>query len=359
MLSRKKKNTSVVGLELDAGSVAAAEPAVDGAGTVSRVGVQALPSGAVREGEVVDPEPVVAALTALFDREGLTKKVRLGVANQNVAMRVLRLPVIEDPKQLTNAIRFLAQEQIPMPLDSALLDHQVIGGAVSEDGSRQIDVAVVAARRETVESLLATVRRAGLDPVGVDLTAFGMIRALAGDADRLEETGSEQESFVQATLFCSLGDLTNLAIARESACLFARVAEFGVRQISESLSTERGLYLEHADQWLLHTGLEAPLEALDGDPELLAAARRTLESGVLRLADELRLSIDSYAAQDGSVPVGSLVLCGWGGAIAGLADRLRQELGREVEVRRPAALAGLPANIAGRLTVPYGIGLEE
>jgi type IV pilus assembly protein PilM len=356
MLSRKKKNT-IVGLELDAGSVAAAEPGRGDSSAVAHAGVQPLPVGAVRDGEVADPDAVTAALVELFEREALPKTVRLGIANQNVVLRTLRLPMIEDPKQLKNAVRFLAQEQIPMPLDSAVLDHQVIGGAVGEDGNRQIDVAVVAARSEMVEAMLAPLRQAGLEPVGVDLNAFGMIRALASDRQPLESV-SETESFVQTTLYCSLGDVTNLAIARDSACLFARVAEFGVRQISERLVEERGLLAEHADQWLLHVGLKSPLESIDGDAEIVAAARAALEDGVLRLADELRISIDYYAAQEEALPVGSVVLCGWGSAILGLADRLRSELNRDVEVHRPIALSGLPDNLAARLTVPYGIGLD-
>ncbi len=361
MLKKKKKDT-IVGLEFDSGSIAAAEVPPSPGGPVAHVGVQQVAAGAVRDGEIIDADAVAAALAELFDRNELSKHVRLGIANQHVAFRTLRLPPIDDPKQLNNAVRFMAQEQIPMALDSAVLDHQVIGATVSEEGNRQVDVAVVAARKEMVATLLEPVRRAGLDPVGIDLTAFGMIRALAGASAAPSispQTGPAPETFVQTTLYCSLGDVTNLAIARDHACLFARVAEFGVRQISERLGADRGLWTEHADQWLLHVGLEDPLERVEGDPEVVAATRRTLEDGVLRLADELRLSIDSYVAQEGAVSVGSVVLCGWGSAIPGLPAKLMEELGQEVSVRCPDALAGLADNLAGRLTVPYGIGLDS
>lgn len=350
ILSRKPKNEQVVGLEFDVGSVAAAEPTPGGVG---RAGVQPLPAGAVRDGEVTDAGAVASALAELFGREKLSKTVRLGVANQHVALRTVRLPPVEDPKQLKSAIRFLAQEQIPMPLESAVLDHQIIGASTTEDGARRIEVAVVAARKETVESLLTPVRDAGLEPVGVDLTAFGMIRALAAPSP------AGEGGLVQGTLYCGLGDVTNLAIARDSACLFARVAEFGMRQVSERLVSERGLLPEHADQWLIHVGLEAEPETIAGDPEIVATARQALLDGSLRLADELRLSIDSYGAAEEALPVGKLVLCGWGAAIPGLATRLGEELSRDVEARHPAALGELPAGLADRLTVPYGLGLGE
>jgi type IV pilus assembly protein PilM len=366
MFSRaKKKHDATVGLELDAGSAAAVEAAVNGVPHAGRSGVQTLPPGAIRDGEVADSGAVADSLRELFSREGLPKQVRLGVANQHLVLRVLRVPPIEDPKQLQAAVRFVAQEQIPMPLESAVLAHQVVGASKGEEGKTQLDVAVVAARREMVEAQLEPLRKAGLDPVGVDLTAFGMIRALADPASGAAPApappaeGPEQQAYVQATLYCSLGDVTNLAIARQRACLFARSAGFGVRQISDRLVEERGLQPEHADQWLVHTGLAQALEELEGDPEILAASRAALEGGVPRLADELRLSIDYYGAQEESVPVASVVLCGWGSAVPGLAERLGVELGREVEVRRPAALAALDAGVAGRLTVPFGLGLEE
>lgn len=250
-----------------------------------------------------------------------------------------------------------------MPLESAVLDHQVIGAHVSEDGSRQVDVAVVAARRQTIETMLSVARGAGLDPVGIDLAAFGMIRALAEatahSPDAAPAGGPESEDYVPATLFCSLGGVTNLAIAREFSCLFSRVAEYSVRGIAEELAANTGLALEHAEQWLVHTGVAAPVDQVTGDPGTVAAARSALENNIGKLADELRLSLDYYGAQEGATPVGSLVFCGWGSAIPGLPEQLGTILGREVSTRRPAALGAIDDATAARFTLPYGIALER
>jgi type IV pilus assembly protein PilM len=361
--AKKKKSASTVGVDLDADSIAAVEPSAGGA--VPRTGVEPLPDGAFSGGEIVDADAVTEALRNLFDRERLSKQVRLAVASQAVAFRTLRLPLIENPEQLKSAVRFQAQEQIPMPLDSAVIDHEVIGAQISEDGTRQIDVAVVAARRQSVETLLEAAREAGLDPVGIDFAAFGMIRALGAESDQSADPtlvagdGPQPEEYAPATLFCSLGGVTNLAIARDYACLFSRVAQFSVRGIAEELAVGSGMPLEHAEQWLIHVGLEAPLEQVPGDSGAASAARSTLEGNVGRLADELRLSLDYYGAQDGASPVGEIVLCGWGSAIPGLPARLGAVLGRDVSARRPAALATVGDGPAARLTLPYGLGLER
>jgi type IV pilus assembly protein PilM len=360
MFSTKKKTNHLVGVDIDAESVAAAEL---GGGLVARAAREPLPPGAFNGGEVVDVDAVSASLRDLFAREKLPKRVRLAIASQGVAFRVIRLPQIEDPVQLKAAVRFQAQEQIPMPLDSAVLDHQVIGARIDDDGSRHLDVAVVAARRQTVEALLGAARGAGLEPAGIDLAAFGMIRALAGGSASpvaaVGGGGPGGEAFVPATLYCSLGGVTNLAIARDFACLFSRVAQFGVRDIAGELAGGSGLALEDAERWLLHAGLGTPLEAVEGDPAAAAAARAALEANLGRLADELRLSLDYYAGQEGAAPVGEVVLCGWGSAIGGLAEGLAAHLGREVTVRRPDALLGMSAPDAARMTLPYGLALEH
>ena len=178
----RNKDKTLVGLEIEAGSIAATEVRTNGGASVAATAIAPLPAEAFREGEVVDPDAVSGALKALFSEHKLSKRVRLGVANQRVIVRTLRLPAIENPEELDAAIRFQAQDQIPMPLDQAVLDHRVVGGVPGdgEDASPKIDVVVVAARRDMIEASLAPLRKAGLQPAGVDLSAFGLIRALGG-----------------------------------------------------------------------------------------------------------------------------------------------------------------------------------
>ena len=416
MLSLKKKNTGTVGLDVEAGSVAATEVRSNGHVAVTRYGVLPLGPGVSREGEVTDPQELGAALKQLFAEHQLSKSVRLGVANQRVAVRTLRLPPIENRSELETAIRFQAQDHIPMPLDQAVLDWQVVGRGTNPAGDEYIEVVTVAARRDMVGGALEALRLAGLRPVGIDHAAFGMIRALAGEphaavgtatyvdapddvapgegtsgyegapsypeAPGYQGAPSEYQAApsepatvgtdpagaidaqmpivpAPAKLYCNLGDVTNLAVARGSDCLFTRIAAFGVEGIAQRLAERRQLTLEHARQWLTHVGLESPTEGVDGDPETVGAARDALLEGASRLADELRLSLEFYAAQEAAVPVSGVVACGPGTTIPGLAERVQRELGQHVEIGRPAALAHLEDGAAARLTLSYGLALEE
>ncbi|HKO38061.1 MAG TPA: type IV pilus assembly protein PilM [Solirubrobacterales bacterium] len=354
-LTRQKKTGAVVGLDIEAGSIAATELRSNGSVELGAAAIGPLSPGAFHEGEVLDPDSLADGLKSLFSTHKLSKRVRLGIGNQRVIVRTLRLPAIEDPKEMEAAVRFQAQEQIPMPLDQAVLEHQVVGGVPAEEGETpQLDVIVIAARRDMVSSFLAPLRQAGLEPVGVDLAAFGMIRALADTGETSDGEAPERP----AVLYCNVGDVTNLAVARGRSCLFTRVSHVGLEQISGNLVAARGLSHEHAAQWLAHVGLEQPVEAVEGDPDTVTEARRSLEEGVSALVDELRLSLDYYAAQEAAVPVERIVLCGPGSAIPGLVGRM-EGIGLPIAVAHPAALSGLDEAAAARLTLPFGLALES
>jgi type IV pilus assembly protein PilM len=385
------KNKAVVGLDVEAGSVAATEVASNGNPAVAKFGMAPLDAGVFSEGEVSDPEALGGALKELFSNHKLSKTVRVGLASQRVAVRTLRLPLIEDQGELETAIRFQAQDHIPMPLEHAVLEWQVVGHANGENGERQVDVVAVAARRDMLGGLMEALTRAGLRPVGIDLSAFGMIRALArepyvpvdpgdyvdapgpatlppeqgiathlgGEGSAAAETASVAEGGGPARLYCNLGDVTNLAVARGTGCLFTRVSPFGVEGIAQKLAERRKLTLEHAREWLVHVGMQQPLEGIEGDAQTIAAARDALAEGAARLVDELRLSLEYYAAQEGAVPIEGVVACGPGTTIPGLTERLQRDLGLRFEIGRPRALAHLNEVAAARLTLSFGLALEE
>jgi type IV pilus assembly protein PilM len=355
-LTKKKSEKALVGLEIEAGSIAAAEVRVNGGSELTATAIAPLPPGAFDDGEVVDSDAVAETLRATFSANGLSKRVRLGIANQRVVVRTMRLPAIEDPAELEAAVRFEAEERIPMPIDQAVLAHRVVGGvgAVEDEGPK-IDIVVVAARRDMIAASLKPLREAGLEPVGVDLSAFGLIRALGGT-----DAGPAEGAAPPATaLFCNIGDVTNLAVAKGRACLFTRVAPIGIEGIATSLAESTGLHQDHARLWLAHVGLGRPAETIEGDPALISQVRAALEQGASSLLDEMRLSLDFYGAQEGAFPVERIVLGGPGGAIPGLAEHMAPVLGLPIELGRPAALAGFDAASAARLTLSYGLALEE
>ena len=247
------------------------------------------------------------ALKSFVAESELPKGVRLGVSNQQIVVRVVELPRIEDEKQRDAAVRFQAAEAIAMPLDEAVLDHQVAGFTQAPDGSARMQVVLVAARRSMIEGLLEAAKKAGLKPEGIDLDAFALVRTLAGQ--------SPNESEESARVYCHLAGVSNLAIAVGSTCFFTR-----------------------------------PLSAVWDDDDAGS-----------QLADEIRLSIDYYMTQPQAKPVGEVVLSGPGSVDGALVESLGVHLGMPTSVAPPLGLLD-PAPISGRedphrFTVAAGLAM--
>src|SRR4029077_17809612 len=172
-----RAGADVVGLDIQPGLIAAVKARVNGSILAERAAVLPIGSDAVREGEGVDRDALSEGLRELFADNRLSKRVRIGVANQRVVMRTLELPPVTDRKELAAAVGFQAQDQVPMPLNNAVLDFHPLGVIDTPAGPRQ-RVVLVAAQRDMVERLLAAVDSAGLIADGVDLSAFAMIRSL-------------------------------------------------------------------------------------------------------------------------------------------------------------------------------------
>jgi len=342
---RKKRSpkTSVVGLELDAGHVAAAEVSVDGSLTLTRGAVAELRPGVMRDGEVVDPLALAEVVKTLFAENDLPKRVRLGIAQQRIVVRTLDLEaVVEDPDALAAAVREVAPDHIPMPMDEAVMDFQSLGVVNTPLGLRS-RVIVVAVRREMVERAVAAIEGAGLDIEGIDLSAFGMVRALA----------TEHEG---AVLYINVAGLVNVAVANAGGCLFTRASAGGTEAIATALAERRGLTLEHARAWMTHVGLSAPLDGVEGDPELVSATRDALEDGVRELADHIRTSLNFYRTQDAAETVELGIVTGAAVSIPGFVERLSDQLRLPLEAR---VIDGPEGADAGRLTVAAGLAVAE
>ncbi|MGO9248727.1 MAG: type IV pilus biogenesis protein PilM, partial [Solirubrobacteraceae bacterium] len=157
----RRSGQDLVGLDIQPGFVAAVQARVNGSILVERAAALPLPADSVRDGEVIDEDALSETLRELFGRSGLSKRVRVGVANQRTVLRTLELPPVTDRKELAAAVNFQAQDQVPMPLNNAVMDFHPLGIVDTPAGPRQ-RVVLVAAQRDMIERLLAAVRRAGL-----------------------------------------------------------------------------------------------------------------------------------------------------------------------------------------------------
>jgi type IV pilus assembly protein PilM len=355
-------HNKIVGLKIGATHLAAAEIVNKGGPRVARVARGPLERGIVVGGELRESEELTDALKTFFRKNKLARNcVRLGISNNRIGVRTFEISGIDEPKQLANAIRFRAQETLPIPLDEAVLDYRILEDRFGDDGVRTRKVLLVVAHRELVERYLAACRKAGLKLIGIDLEAFALLRALGDPAGGVASTED-------AGLVCvSIGhDRSTLAVSNGEICEFNRVLSWGGASLDLALA--RALDLTPSEAEPIKHALALGDEGDDGllDAEHAETARKAMVAELQNLARELVASLRFYQEQPGSLGIGEIVLTGGGAACRGLAEELERLIGVTVRIGDPLGRVKVPRKVrkttngsVGSLAVAVGLGIED
>lgn len=305
----------VVGVRLDVDAVRVAAATVEAGRPVLRGHARAsLPERAVRDGEVADPMAVGAALRAAVDRLGAGDRVRFGVANQRVAARTVLIPPVEDPREIEAAVRFVAGDQLPVPLDGAVIDGVPLDVVDTPEGARR-RVLVVAARSEMIDGLLAAAEAAKVRVAGIDLGAFALTRALP-------RTGSR--------LIVDIGGVTTLAVAEGRHCGFVRTIGAGLESAAAELADRHAVPPEDA------LAAIAEAEPRGGEGAMAEPATEVLDRTLRAICATVRHSLDFHRAEQptGAPAVDVCLLTGPLSRLPGVVDLVEAEIGLTVEPGR-------------------------
>jgi type IV pilus assembly protein PilM len=346
----------LVGLKIGASGLAAARVVNNGHAELLQLAREPLEPGVVVGGELRDPEALSEALKAFFRKHKLPRRgIRLGLANNRIGVRTLDVVGIVDPKQLANAIRFRAQEALPIPIEEAVLDYRILGESETEEGERVCRVLLVVAYRELVDRYLAACRKAGLAVVGIDLEAFALLRSLS--APRAAEDA--------ALVAVAIGhDRSTFAVSDGTVCEFTRVLEWGGHALDVAVAQALDLTPSQAEpikRSLSLAGGPAPEGLTDDQAE---AAREAMRRQVGAFARELVSSLQFYQGQPGSLGIGEIVVTGGTAHLFGLPEELerligvRVRLGDPLERVKPGKRLQTPEPV-GSLAVAIGLGIED
>jgi type IV pilus assembly protein PilM len=282
-----------------------------------------------------------------------TKKVVLGVANQRVVVRQVDLPWMP-AGELRKALAFQVQDYVPMPVDQAILDFHPLEEFTNESGARMLRILLVAADREMVGASLSAVQQAGLQAEVVDLASFAVIRSLASSHSGFDGNSAEALIDVGASV-------TNIVVHQGGVPRFVRILMMGGGDITDAVAERLGVEAEQAESVKQQTGLAAVSGAAEGHP-----AQRAIEASGAAFVEEVRGSLDYFAAQPGSPRLSRVLLSGGGSRLMGLAERLSAATRLPVEPARPMSplkigKTGLtPDQLAyaePMVTVPVGLAL--
>jgi type IV pilus assembly protein PilM len=357
-----------VALDIGGSSLVALE-VVGGTGRLRLRGCYEWPlaEGLVADGEIVDVDLFARELKAFANQHKLRgRPVQLAVSNQKVIVRNIDMPEMTED-ELRGAIEFQAQDYIPIPVDEAVLDFQVIGRYVNPEGASRQQVVLVAAQKAMIAMFSAAVKQAGLKVAGIDVSSMALVRALVPPRPFLADASQPGVCRALADISSSV---STLVVAVEGVLKFTRIVNFSSDRFARVLSEQRGIPMEDAQSMVQRVGLAGPLAADDSlyPDEVVAQTQQRLGEVASELSDEIRRSLHYYQGQELAAPVTEVILSGRGALVRNLDAHLTDALSMPVTIGNPMVHiaennsrmpdAGL-AFMAPYLAVAVGLALPE
>ncbi|MHB9003200.1 MAG: type IV pilus assembly protein PilM [Coriobacteriia bacterium] len=336
-----------VGLDIGTDHVRAAQIKTSGAGfALSAYGLVPLPLGAIVEGEIVDVAAVSASIKELWRRFGFHgKDVSIAVSNQKVVVRLIDLPYMERA-ELEGAIQYQAQDYIPIPVEDAILDFQIIGDYMTPGDEHMMEVLLVAAQRDMIGNAVAAVQGAGLKLSQIDVTAFSIVRAILGSGDTILPDEDEASDEAVGVIHISSG-LTNIAVVEKHVPRFTRVSAIAGNQFTQAIANVLNLTFDEAEELKIRAGLP-DIEGGEAPPtdQAVQVAQDALEREVNKFIAEVRRSLDYYLTQASQIrTIRRIYMTGSGAQLLHMAKYLEKGLQAEVILTDPLARIHVASSI--------------
>jgi len=338
------KKTSL-GLDIGSGFVKLVE--VDHSGDrpeVTLVAMRPLLPDAIVEGEVMDPGLVADTIQGLFTEVGVKgKNVVTAVGGHDVIIKKIEMDRMGE-SDAREVIRWEAEQHVPFDIKSVELDFQILN---PEDEGLQMEVLLVAAKRELVDNKVNLLLDAGISAEVIDVDAFALHNGFE------ENYPGAMDGIVGLV---NIGhETTNVNVLENGVPILTRDIPYGSRRLREDLQREVGLTAEQAE------------DVVQGH-DTLDNLGSFVESG----ADEVAVGVERAAAflmtRESGAGLGQIYLSGGGARIPGMVPALAGRMGVETEMVNPfqqVALApGASQGVdleeaAPMLLLPLGLGLRR
>jgi type IV pilus assembly protein PilM len=346
MFSLFRRNKSTVGLDIGSGSVKVA--VVDRSGAepeLTHLGQMPLISDAIVEGEIMDPQLVADTVRQLFlDMEIEPKRVVTSVGGRDLIVKKIQMDRMK-PEEAREVIRWEAEQYVPFDMENVQLDFQIL----DPDGDGlQMDVLLVAAKRDLVDQKLALLRDAQVGATIVDVDAFALHNAF-----EYNYPGAMQGTVV----LVNVGhEVSTVNVLQDGVPVLTRDVPFGSRHLREDLRRMHGLTVDEAE-----AVVQGRSERQREFEKLLAEGSEELAIGIERAVAFL-----SMGSGNGG-QLGRVYLCGGSARIPGLIETVGDRLRARTEVAtpferlriRPGAAPLFPLDeLAPMMMLPVGLALR-
>lgn len=312
------RSKGVVGLDIGSSTIKMVELKEKKGGQYQlvRLGVEPLSPEAIVDGSIMDSSLVVDAIQKLTQQTGVkAQSFATSVSGHSVIIKKIQLPNMA-PEELAESIQWEAEQHIPFDINDVRLDYVILSG--DEVGRDDMDVLLVAVKREKVNDYVSVISQSGKNPVVVDVDAFALQNAY--------ELNYDLDPLKNVALINMGAGVTNINIVARGQSVFWRDISFGGNQFTEGLQREFNLSFDQAE--LLKRGQAV-------GPYGPADARKVLDAVSVEMANEIQKTFDFFGATSSEGPVDELILSGGCALTPNLQEVLRERFGVPTEMLNP------------------------
>jgi type IV pilus assembly protein PilM len=313
-----------------------------------RLGFAQLPAQTIVDGHVMNSGAVVETLSRIFqDRKIKQRDVAMSVSGQSVIIRKITVPMMT-PAELAEQIQWEAEQHIPFDIKDVQIDYEVLR---RRPEAGQMDLLLVAAKKDEISDYAQLARDAKLRPQVVDIDAFTIqnifefSRGLPPD---------------QTVALINVGaSLSTLNIVARGVSTFTRDIANGGNLISDEIRKRLGISFEQAEDFKCG-------RAEAGAPPFQVA--QVMESVIDSIAGEIQRSLDFFMATSGEAEIARIYLMGGTARIALLPQAIERRARVQVEVFSPLEKIAADATsvdpamlsvVSAQLAVALGLAMRK
>ena len=288
--------------------------------TLLAFGSAPLPPEAIVDGALMNSSAIVQAVQGLLNEAGLrAKDVAIGVRGHSVIIKKISLPRMTQ-EELDESIQWEAEQYIPFDVKDVNIDTQIL--TPEGDAAGQMDVLLVAAKKDMINDYTSVCAEAGLTVTVVDVDAFAVQNAF--------EANYEPSAGETVVLINVGAAVSNINVLSRGTTTFTRDITMGGNAFTEEIQKQLNVSYDEAEK--LKVGGDA---AQDSDSVVPQEVERVIQGVADQMAGEIQRSLDFYTATAADSHIARLYLSGGTAKIPALFKVIEQRVGVPVEILNP------------------------
>lgn len=302
-----KKKKDIVALDIGSSAIKIVQLAQTKKGwELQKLGIAYLPPEAIVDGSIIDSMTVTNTITELLQEHGVkAPDAASALTGHSVIIKKVAMAAMTED-ELAESIQWEAEQYIPFPMTDVNIDFQIIGE--DETGSGQMDVMLVAVKKDVINDYTNVIKESGLEPVIIDVDSFAC-----------ENMIELNYSFGPDDNICVINigaTVTSVSVITGGVTTFTRSVPMGGNQFTEEI--QRSLNVSFQDAEDLKMGKTVEGAETDDLAEVIDTASNSLVGEITR-------SIDFYLGSTPGITISRILLSGGGARVHGLADSLQEK----------------------------------